>query len=145
MVTHRLSCFSYVYFSFFYRPTQRVGLSLFPSSFFSRPTQRVGLSPSSFLLANSTCWPLIIIFFTGQLNVLASHSTARWISSALSFAFPHAREIFLDVLAIDSHRKLDTIQLLKHVGISRQNLINLVRPVPSWRPLAIFSIFGSQW
>src|SRR6185503_2418538 len=39
MVTHRLSCFSYV-----------------------------------FLLANSTCWPLIhffIIFFTSQLNVLA--------------------------------------------------------------------------
>ena len=30
-----------------------------------------------FLLANSTCWPLMI-FFTGQLNVLASHDFFYW-------------------------------------------------------------------
>ena len=129
MVTHRLSCFSYVYFSVFYRPTQRVGLSLFPSFFLS---------------ANSTCWPISFFFFTGQLNVLASHSTARWTSSALSFAFPHARKIFLEGLAINSHGKLDTVQFLEHVCISRQNLINLIRPMPSWGPLAIFSIFSPQ-
>src|SRR6185312_4408924 len=113
-----------------------------------------------FLLANSTCRPPL--FFTGQLNVLACHDffIGQLNVLALSFfllanstcwpftlqpdgshrllllAFPHAREILLEVLAIDSNRKLDTIQLLKHVCIPRQNLINLVRPVPSWRPLA---------
>ena len=116
MVTHRLSCFSYV-----------------------------------FLLTNSTCWPLIHHFFTGQLNVLAypfflpANSTC-WPFSVqpdgshrlLLLAFPHAREILLEVLAIDRHRELDTIQLLKHVCISRQNLINLVRPMPSWRHLPYF-------
>ena len=117
MVTHRLSCFSYVFLlanstcwpliHFFYRPTQRVGLSL---SFF-------------FLLANSTCWP-----FSVQPD--GSHRL-------LLLAFPHAREILLEVLAIDSNRKLDAVQFLEHVCIPRQNLINLVRPVPSWRPLAI--------
>ena len=124
MVRHRLSCFSYV-----------------------------------FLLANSTCWPISFIFFTGQLNVLACHdffllaNSTCWPFSVqpdgshrlLLFAFPHAREILLEVLTIDSNRKLDTIQLLEHVCIPRQNLINLVWPVPSWRPLAILFIFSSQW
>ena len=58
MVTHRLSYFSYAFFSW---PTQRVGLSfifftgqlnvlayLFSFLFFYRPTQRVGLSLSFF-------------------------------------------------------------------------------------------------
>ena len=139
MVTHRLPCFSYNFY----------------------------------LLANSTCWPFsLLLFFTGQLNVLAylilsffllANSTCWPISffllanstcwpfimqpdgshRLLLVAFPHARGILLEVLAIDSNRKLDTIQLLNHVCIPRQNLINLVRPVPSWRPLAIFSIFSS--
>ena len=61
-----------------------------------------------FLLANSTCWPFSF-FFSGQLNVLAFYNAARWISSALVVAFPHAWKIFLEVLAIDGYRKLDTI------------------------------------
>ena len=94
MVTHRLSCFSYVFLlanstcwpliHFFYRPTQRVGLSLF-SLFFYRPTQRVGLSLFF-------CWPTqrvgLSLFFTGQLNVLALYAKARWVSSALVTRFP---------------------------------------------------------
>ena len=125
-----------------------------------------------FLLANSTCWPIIIIFFTGQLNVLAcldfflpANSTCWPITFFLPansmcwpitlqldgshrlslLAFPHAREILLEVLAIDSDRKLDTVQFFKHVRISRQDLINLVRPTPSWRPLTIPPICSSQW
>ena len=86
MVTHRLFA-SHIYFT--------SQLKVLASSLF-------------FLLANSTCWP-IMIFFTGQLNVLASYNTARWISPALSLTFPHAREIFLEVLAINSDRKLDAI------------------------------------
>src|SRR6185312_565475 len=86
---------------------------------------------SVFLLANSTCWPFIM-------QPDGSHRL-------LSLVFPHAWEILLEVLAIDCHRKLDTIQFLRHVCISMQNLINLVRSVPSWRPLAIFSIFSFQW
>ena len=134
MVTHRLSCFSYVFLlanstcwpliHFFYRPTQRVGLSLF---FTGQLNVLAYLFLFFFfLLANSTCWPISV-------QPDGSHQL-------LSLAFPHARKIFLEVLTINHHKKL-----LKHVGISRQNLINLVWPVPSWRPLAIFSIFGSQW
>ena len=105
MVTHRLPCFSYNFY----------------------------------LLANSTCWPLLL-FFTGQLNVLAYlifaffllANSMCWPISFLFFllanstcwpfimqldgshqlllvAFPHARKIFLEVLAIDGYRKLDTI------------------------------------
>jgi hypothetical protein len=90
MVTHRLPCFSYNFY----------------------------------LLANSMCWPplLFALFFTGQLNVLAylifllANSTC-WpfimqpdgSHRLLLVAFPHARKIFLEVLAIDSYRKLDTI------------------------------------
>jgi len=51
MVTHRLSCFSYV-----------------------------------FLLANSTCWPLIH-FFTGQLNVLACHNFFYWPTQRVGLSF----------------------------------------------------------
>ena len=47
--------------------------------------------------------------------------------SSLLVAFPHARKILLEVLAIDRHRKFDTIQFLKHVCVPRKNLINLVR------------------
>jgi len=123
-----LAYFSFFLFLFF---TGRLNVLAYFSFFlfFYRPTQRVGLS--FFLPANSTCWPL-------TLQPDGSHRL-------LSLAFPHAREILLEVLTIDSNRKLDTIQLLEHVCIPRQNLINLVRPVPSWRPLAIFSIFSSQW
>ena len=73
MVTHRLSYFWNAFF--LYRPTQRVGLSLFFSFLF-------------FLLANSTCWPVMIFFF-GQLNVLAYYTAARWISSAFRYSPSH--------------------------------------------------------
>ena len=106
MVTHRLFHSSYVFYCFFYRPTQRVGLSLFFLFFY--------------LLANSTCWP-----FSVQPD--GSHRL-------LLFAFPHAREILLEVLTIDSNRKLDAVQFLEHVCIPRKDLINLVRTMPSWRP-----------
>ena len=93
MVTHRLSCFSYVILlanstcwpliHFFYRPTQRVGLSLF----FYRPTQRVGLSWYSQMdLIGSCysfshmlgkyflrCWPL-----TATRNLTPSNSSSMY-------------------------------------------------------------------
>ena len=59
-------------------PTQRVGLSHFLLFFTG---QLNVLAYLIFLLANSTCWALII--FTGQLNVLAYYNAARWISPAL--------------------------------------------------------------
>src|SRR6185312_3143591 len=82
MVTHRLSCFSYVFLL--------ANSTCWPLiHFFYRPTQRVGLSFILFLPANSTCWPIsFFLFFTGQLNVLTYLCTARWISSALVTRFP---------------------------------------------------------
>ena len=80
---------------------------------------------------NSTCWPFII--------------QPDGFHRLLLFAFPHAREIFLEVLDIDGYRKLDTVKFFKHVRISRQGLINLVRPMPSRRPLTILPVFSSQW
>src|SRR6185312_1083773 len=79
MVTHRLSCFSYVFLLanstwwpliFFYRPTQRVGLSLslfftgqlnvlaYLFLFFYWPTQRVGLSRYSQMDLIGSCYSL---------------------------------------------------------------------------------------
>src|SRR6185295_6249338 len=60
-------------------------------------------------------------------------------------AFPHAREVFLEMLAIDSNKKLDAVQFLEHVCIPRKDLINLVWPMPSWRPFTKPFIFSSQW
>src|SRR6185503_6776886 len=87
------------------------------SVFFTRPTQRVGLLH---------CSQMDLIGFS-------------------LLAFPHAREILLEILTVDSNRKLDAVQFLEHVCISRQNLINLVRPVPSWRPFTKLFVFSSQW
>ena len=97
-----------------------------------------------------------LFFFTGQLNVLAFFLLANstcWPFSVqpdgsdrlLLLAFPYAREILLEVLAIDSNRKLDAVQFLEHVCIPKKNLINLIRPMPSWRPLTKPFIFSSQW
>ena len=73
-------------------------------------------------------------FFTGQLNVLACHDYSQMDLIGFSLlAFPHAREILLEMLTIDSNMKLDAVQFLEHVCIPRQDLINLVRPMPSWR------------
>ena len=122
MVTHQLSCFSYVFLL--------ANSTCWPISFFL-PANSTCWPISFFLPANSTCWPFLV-------QPDGSHRL-------LSLAFPHTWEIFLEVLAIDSHGKFDPIQLLKHVCISGQNLINLVRPMPSWRPLTILLIFSSQW
>ena len=76
MVTHRLPCFSYNFYLL-------ANSTCWPLSLF-------------FLLANSMCWPVsfllfftgqlnvlaYLIFFTGQLNVLAYYNAARWISLA---------------------------------------------------------------
>ena len=92
MVTHRLSRFSYI-ISFFYYPTQCVGLSFI------------------FFTGQLNVLAYLFLFFTGQLSMLAYYTAARWL---LLVALPHARKIFLEVLAINRHRKLDTIQLFKH-------------------------------
>ena len=101
-------------------------------------------------------------FFIGQLNVLAYHYIVYFfyrptqrvgllhcsqmdLIGFLLLAFPHAREILLEMLTVDSNRKLDAVQFLEHVRIPRQNLINLVRPMPSWRPFTEPFIFSSQW
>ena len=127
MVTHRLFAFHifhwptqsvgllWWFFFFFYWPTQRVGLSWL--SFFLRPTERVGLLH---------CSQMDLIGFS-------------------LLAFPHAREILLKMLTIHSNRKLDTIHFLEHVCVPRQNLINLIRPMPSWRPFTKLFVFSSQW
>ena len=150
MVIHRLSCFSYAFFSSqlnvlashsFFLPANT---TCWPVIIFFTGQLNV-LAYLFFLPANSTCWPFSLFFFTGQLNVLAFLSIARWVSSALVTCSPTCSGNTFEVLAIDSNRKLDAVQFLEHVCIPRQNLINLVRPVPSWRPLAILYIFSSQW
>ena len=79
-------------------------------------------------------WTLLF-FFTGQLNVLAFHDSLFFARPTqrvgllhcsqmdlIGFsllAFPHAREILLEMLAIDSNRKLDAVQFFEHVCIPR--------------------------
>ena len=92
MVTHRLSLFSYI-ISFF----------LF---FFFTGQLHVLASHDFFLPANSMCWPI-------TLQPDGSHRLSL-------LAFPHAREILLEMLTIDSNRKLDAVQFLEHVCIPRQ-------------------------
>jgi Ni/Fe-hydrogenase subunit HybB-like protein len=58
---------------------------------------------------------------------------------------PHAGEILLEMLTIDSYWELDTVQLLKHICVSRQDLVNSIRPMPIWRPFSISCVTGSQW
>ena len=89
MVTHRMPCLLY--------------------NFLLAGQLNVLASPTFvFLLANSTCWP--ISFF-----LLANSTCWPFIMQPdgshrlLLVAFPHAWKIFLEVLAIDGYRKLDTI------------------------------------
>jgi hypothetical protein len=58
---------------------------------------------------------------------------------------PHAGEILLEMLAIDSYWELDTVKLLKNICVSRQDLVNSIRPMPIWRPFSISCVLGSQW
>ena len=112
MVTHRLSCFSYVFllanstcwplihfftgqlnvlaylFLFFYRPTQRVGLS--PSLFFYWPTQRVGLSRYSQMDLIGSCYSLshmLGIYFLRCWPLTATGNLTPSNSSSM-YAFP---------------------------------------------------------
>jgi len=72
-------------------PTQRVGLSHFCFFFTGQLNVLAYLILFFiFLLPNSTCWPFII-------QPDGSHRL-------LLVAFPHARKIFLEVLAIDGYR-----------------------------------------
>ena len=128
MVTHRLSRFSYT-ISFFL--------------FFFTGQLNVLASQDFFLPTNSTCWPFMIFFLLANSTCWPFSVEPDGSHRLLLLAFPHAREILLEVLTIDSNRKLDAVQFLEHVCIPRQNLINLVRPVPSWRPLDILFIFSS--
>jgi hypothetical protein len=43
---------------------------------------------------------------------------------------PHAGEILLEMLAINSYWELDTVQLLKHICVSGQDLVNSIGPMP---------------
>jgi hypothetical protein len=47
---------------------------------------------------------------------------------------PHAGEILLEMLTVDSYWELDTIQLLKHICVSGQDLVN-----------SISYVLSSQW
>jgi hypothetical protein len=58
---------------------------------------------------------------------------------------PHAGEILLKMLTIDSYWELDTIQLLKHICVSGLDFVNSIRPMPIWRPFSISCVLGSQW
>ena len=82
---------------------------LFASHMYFTSQLNVLASHSFFLLANSTCWPI-------TLQPDGSHRL-------LSLTLPHAREVLLEVLTIDSNRKLDTVQFLEHVRIYGQDAV----------------------
>jgi hypothetical protein len=58
---------------------------------------------------------------------------------------PHAGEILLEMLALDGYWELDTVQLLKNICVSGQDLLNSIRLMPIWRPFSISCVLGSQW
>jgi hypothetical protein len=58
---------------------------------------------------------------------------------------PHAGEILLEMLTVDSYWELDTVQLLKHICVSWQDFVNSIRPMPIWRLFSISRVLGSQW
>jgi hypothetical protein len=57
---------------------------------------------------------------------------------------PHAREILLEMLTVDSYWELDTVQL-KHICVFGQDVVNSIRPMPIWRPFSIRCVLSSQW
>jgi hypothetical protein len=61
------------------------------------------------------------------------------------FVVPHAGKILLEMLTVDIHWELDTVQLLKHICIFGQDLVNSIRPMLIWRPFFISRVLGSQW
>jgi hypothetical protein len=88
----------------------------------------------------------LLFFFSGRFHVSApfSYSIMCAIGCLLSIV-PHAGEILLEMLAIDSYWELDTVQLLKHICVFGQDLVNSLRPMPIWRPFSISCVLGSQW
>jgi hypothetical protein len=58
---------------------------------------------------------------------------------------PHAREILLEMLTVDSYWELYIIQLLKHICVSGQDLVNSIRPMLIWRLFSISYVLSSQW
>jgi hypothetical protein len=58
---------------------------------------------------------------------------------------PHAVEILLEMLTVDSYWELDTVQLLKHICVFGQDVVNSIRPMPIWRPFSISCVLGSHW
>ena len=110
MVTHRLSRLSYIIFVLLANSTCWPLIQLFlPANSTCWPSMIFLLANSMcwpitfFLLANSTCWPI-------TLQPDGSHRLSL-------LAFPHAREILLEVLAINRHRKLDTCYRHKLTGL----------------------------
>ena len=106
MVTHRLPCFSYNFYLLanstcwplslsFYFFTGQLNVLAYLIFFTGQLNVLAFLIIFFLFLANSTCWPFIM-------QPDGSHRL-------LLVAFPHARKIFLEVLAIDGYRKLDTI------------------------------------
>jgi hypothetical protein len=84
------------------------------------------------LLGDSTYWPPSL------------YSLMRIIGCSMS-VIPHAGKILLEILIVDSHWELDIVQLLKHICIFGQDLVNYIRPMPIWRPFSISRVLGSQW
>jgi hypothetical protein len=58
-------------------------------------------------------------FIIGRFHVSAPllYSLMHIIGCSMS-VIPHAGKILLEMLTVDSHRELDTVQLLKHICIS---------------------------
>jgi hypothetical protein len=75
---------------------------------------------------------------------LSLHSLMCVIGCLLSIV-PRAGEILLEMLTVDSYWELDTVQLLKHICVSGQDLVNSIRPMSIWRPFSISCVLGSQW
>jgi hypothetical protein len=73
----------------------------------------------------------LLFFFSGRFHV--SPPSLYSMMCALSYLLsiiPHAGEILLEMLAVDSYWELDTIELLKHICVSGQDLVNSIRPIP---------------
>jgi hypothetical protein len=88
------------------------------------------------LLFSFSFFSFFLSFFSFFLFLLLFHVSApslyslmRIIGCSMSVV-PHAEKILLEMLIVDSHWELDTVQLLKHICISGQDLVNFIRPMP---------------
>jgi hypothetical protein len=92
-------------------------------------------------------WLLYIYYFFSTDSTYrppSRYSLMCAISYLLSI-MPHAGEILLEMLTVDSYWELDTVQLLKHICVSGQDLVNSIRSMPIWRPFFISYVLGFQW